>query len=834
MKNQANLLLALSFLVCAVTYGDVLSDFEDGKQGWTVIEPFNGNFLHLESGGNPDGCVRVYDTMAGGGALKIKAPVDYTGNLSNCPHFSFDAYVYQDGSQSDPDVTSEPRVFLISGDTIYKHTWPDRVIGQWQTLTVNMESSEWTRITGSLSFEEVLVNVEELWLGMDMHWDWTTRNEIKVDNIVLAGVVLPIYYIISPNGGEELWSGSTYEISWEMPAGSVSTVLEYSTDAGANWDYIDEVAGDTYYVWDVPDEPSDQCLIRITDPVNAYTDVSDAFFEIRYPAEVFTPNGGEVFVSGTTSEIIWQMPDETVSTVLEYSTDAGANWDYIDEVEGDTYYVWDVPYEPNEASEQCLIRITDPINAYTDESDEFFEIRYGIAVHGPNGGEELMSGFDDFIVWKASPHIWQVSIEYTTNNGTDWQLLEPNVPSTYIDYNDYNWFVWDSFSDECKVRVTDVTDANEPGVFDTSDDTFTILSPLLLHWPNGGERLMPGMFHLIEWESAEGIENVLIEYSTNNGASWTAVNPPNMGNDGIYDWEIPASPSRECLVRISDANDLGIYDTSDSTFRILSLNLLSPNGGECLQAEITTTIEWESFATLGDVLVEYSLDGGPWTEVVPPNTGNTGSYNWSVPVASTIYCKVRVTNPADPNDYDTNDSMFSIYPCLKTPTDLDGSCYVDIDDALIFAGKWLAIGCGTPDWCSGTDFDKSTTVTLIDFRELSQDWLFCGNICDPTCLLEPWPMEWNWPYQCRGDVDNEEEPGLFGTPVRVYINDWNLFVDAYGTGGSAYPDPPYNPAADFDRDGDVDDDDFAIMEANMNKDPSELDVCFEGGIWPPR
>ena len=722
---------ALIILIGAAACGDVVSDFEDGFQGWTVVEPFNAFFLHETVDGNPGGFIRAYDTLAGGGSLVISAPQEYTGNLTGAISFSFDAYIYRDGSQTDPGVTSEPKVWLISGDTRYRHTWTEedgRLIAQWQTLTVPMQSSEWTLdqgglYTGSLSFAQVLSDVDEIRLLLDMHWDWTTRYEIGIDNVTLVQ-----YKVTSPNGGEVLIPDTTFDITWLAPAISQTTDMEYSIDDGSNWDYIDQVVDSNSYTWPVPDVNSSLCLVRVSDPVNSLSDVSD----------------------------------------------------------------------------------------------NVFQIQHGIVVDAPNGGEDVLSESVYDVQWRASAFIEEVMIEYTTNDGADWFELEPNTINDGV----YEWSVWDSYSDQCRVRISD---ANDPGVTDTSDALFTIHGPLLVQSPNGGEALMPGTVHSVQWDSSESIADVLIEYSIDNGSNWTPVAPPNTGNTGAYDWLVPASSSDQCLLRVSDVLGAGIYDTSDSAFTILSLNLLSPNGGQCLMSGTTTPIEWASFGTASTVLIEYSLDGWAWTAVSPPNTGNTGSYTWTVPEVNASYCRVRISDVAQPAYYYTSD-MFPIYQCQRTPTDLDGSCYVDIDDAVIFAINWLSTGCGSPGWCSGADFDLSTAVNYVDFSVFAQDWQFCGNACDPACLVENWPVSWDWDYQCRGDADGQEEV-MGKAMVRVYSDDLTVLTVAFGT---TYPEPDYNPSADFDRDGDVDQDDEDILTANFGKTSAQLTTCPEGGIWPPR
>lgn len=99
--------------------------------------------------------------------------------------------------------------------------------------------------------------------------------------------------------------------------------------------------------------------------------------------------------------------------------------------------------------------------------------------------------------------------------------------------------------------------------------TVQILPKIELLAPNGGENLTAGSTYPISWNSIPEINEVLVEYSTNNGQDWTEVDPPNSGNTGSYDWEpVPTVDSNKCLVRVSDANDPNVYDVSDGLFTI--------------------------------------------------------------------------------------------------------------------------------------------------------------------------------------------------------------------------------------------------------------------------
>jgi hypothetical protein len=62
------------------------------------------------------------------------------------------------------------------------------------------------------------------------------------------------------------------------------------------------------------------------------------------------------------------------------------------------------------------------------------------------------------------------------------------------------------------------------------------------------------------------INDVLIEYSANNGQDWNDIDT--VANTGSYEWLVPEITSKECRIRISDTNEPNIYDVSDDVFTI--------------------------------------------------------------------------------------------------------------------------------------------------------------------------------------------------------------------------------------------------------------------------
>jgi len=97
---------------------------------------------------------------------------------------------------------------------------------------------------------------------------------------------------------------------------------------------------------------------------------------------------------------------------------------------------------------------------------------------------------------------------------------------------------------------------------------------LSLFAPNGGEVLTAGSAYTIAWSSTGSISNVTIEYSSDNGASFTSIDT--VPNTGSYQWIIPVEDSNQCLILIYDADIPDVYDISDGVFTTYECQLRSP------------------------------------------------------------------------------------------------------------------------------------------------------------------------------------------------------------------------------------------------------------------
>jgi formylglycine-generating enzyme required for sulfatase activity/Mg-chelatase subunit ChlD len=70
--------------------------------------------------------------------------------------------------------------------------------------------------------------------------------------------------LLHPNGGEVFVAGSDTVITWTGVAPTDPVRLEYSTDNGRTWHFIDGNVTGLSYAWRVPNTPSDECLVRVS------------------------------------------------------------------------------------------------------------------------------------------------------------------------------------------------------------------------------------------------------------------------------------------------------------------------------------------------------------------------------------------------------------------------------------------------------------------------------------------------------------------------------------------------------------------------------------------
>jgi hypothetical protein len=227
-----------------------------------------------------------------------------------------------------------------------------------------------------------------------------------------------------------------------------------------------------------------------------------------------------------------------------------------------------------------------------------------------DANQPLLAHFDHFNLMGRTGSFDPILGDF---NSADWAAPPVYGPNGFTD--DETGEVWDP-CEGLGHTVTVVgywlgTDGNNPTgldaiiVYDNADGTLPGPAPLplVLPWPaspwmgltlidhgimspvvtvpNGGEAWVADSNYNITWANAGTIADVVVDYSTNNGSSWSSVSPANTGNTGSYDWLPPLVDSNQCLVRVSSAVHSSLSDTSNDVFTIYQCTLYYDLTGDC-------------------------------------------------------------------------------------------------------------------------------------------------------------------------------------------------------------------------------------------------------------
>lgn len=86
--------------------------------------------------------------------------------------------------------------------------------------------------------------------------------------------------------------------------------------------------------------------------------------------------------------------------------------------------------------------------------------------------------------------------------------------------------------------------------------------------PNGGESWQVSSVQNITWTSAN-VSTVRLEYTLNNGTSWTTITASTSAAAGSYSWTLPSTTSTSAKVRVTDTGS-STTDMSNAVFSIVS------------------------------------------------------------------------------------------------------------------------------------------------------------------------------------------------------------------------------------------------------------------------
>jgi hypothetical protein len=247
--------------------------------------------------------------------------------------------------------------------------------------------------------------------------------------------------------------------------------------------------------------------------------------------------------------------------------------------------------------------------------------------------------------------------------------------------------------------------------------TVTVLSP------NGGEEITGEM--AITWSASDADINdannlrYTVEFSHDNGTEWSALvidhNDDEFTVDSNY---LPGGP--DCLVKVIASDGWNrSEDTSNAPFTIPTkppqVTILDPEDGAILlNAESVqgrcTAYDLET----GDVNDPNAI---VWSSNIDGLLGKGNLVGFALSVGEHIL-SATATDPEAKTGIDTVSVKV-----LANASDFNCDLRVSFLDLAKFAENWQA-SCSPPNWCEGTDIDRSGIVDYDDLAELVENWLW--------------------------------------------------------------------------------------------------------------
>jgi len=275
------------------------------------------------------------------------------------------------------------------------------------------------------------------------------------------------------------------------------------------------------------------------------------------PAITLTaPLAGSKWNGSIANEITWD--SEFIADIrIEFSSDNGLTWeDIVDTTSANTRaFKWPAT---NIISTECLMKISDVANPDVFSITETPFTLCELELLSPNGGVFYRVGTPIEVSWE-SEMVGDLTLSYKPCITCDWIMVEENIP---VDSSYYMWTpeeatMW------CKVQLSET---EFPEVTDESNNMFFVFRLDLLS-PQGGESIAGESTYNIAWET-EIIDQVMIEFSSDNQETWSTIVGSVAAEDSTYSWSVPNINSSECFIRLTTPGLPDLFSINESPFSI--------------------------------------------------------------------------------------------------------------------------------------------------------------------------------------------------------------------------------------------------------------------------
>jgi len=281
----------------------------------------------------------------------------------------------------------------------------------------------------------------------------------------ISPAAAPTLAITYPNGGETLLSGAASHVNWTSANLSPDELVQvdYSSDNGANWLAIGQTQNLGTISWTVPTTASTTCLARVgrvstmNGPVN---DISNNVFTITsQPLQITSPVGGESWLFKSYQNITWVATGITGNVRIRLFQNGTLVGPIVDIAASAGTYSWKVgayddpaAYAAAGSGYAIQIKSLDVVHLSTSPGTfSIYKATGALELTSPSGGERWQAGSERTITWSGGKDIRELQIEYSTDLGSSYHVIDEHAPNT----GSYSWHVPETVSGHCLVRISD-------------------------------------------------------------------------------------------------------------------------------------------------------------------------------------------------------------------------------------------------------------------------------------------------------------------------------------------------------------------------------------------